>query len=127
MYTTWKLVHLCAAILSFSGFVLRGYWMMTDPVLLGRKWVRILPHAVDTVFLLSGVALVLTLHLNPLDHGWLLTKLVALVVYVLAGTVALRRGPTLAIRATAFVLALLTFVYIIGVALAKSNASWFAA
>lgn len=127
VYFTWKLVHLCSAILSFSGFVLRGYWMMTDPVLLGRKWVRILPHVVDTVFLLSGIALVLVLGLHLLESPWLLAKLAALVVYVLAGAIALRRGRSPAARTVAFTLAVLTFAYIVGVAITKSTLSWLAA
>lgn len=127
VYFTWKLVHLCSAILSFSGFVLRGYWMMTDPVLLGRKWVRILPHVVDSIFLLSGIALVFALGLHLLENPWLLAKLAALVLYVLAGAIALRRGRSPTVRAVAFAFAVLTFAYIVGVAISKSTLSWLAA
>jgi len=126
MYTSFKLVHLCAAILSFNGFVLRGYWMMTDPVLLDRKWVRILPHVVDAIFLASGVGLIYALRLQVLQNGWLLTKFAVLFVYVVLGSVALRRGRSMAIRKTAFTFAVISFVYIVGVALSKSNASWLA-
>lgn len=126
MYTTFKFVHLCAAIFSFSGFVLRGYWMLTDPPLLQRRWVRVLPHTIDTVFLLSGLGLFLTLRLELMQNEWLVTKLAALVVYIILGSIALRRGPSLRVRATAYVLGVLTFAYIVGVAITKSNLSWFA-
>ena len=126
MYTSFKLIHLCAAILSFNGFVLRGYWMMTDPGLLERKWVRIVPHVVDAIFLVSGIGLIYALRLQVLQNGWLLMKFGVLVAYVVLGSLALRRGKSIAVRQAAFALAVLCFVYIVGVALSKSMASWLA-
>ena len=79
---------------------------------------------VDTAFLLSGVALIVILGLPVLRQPWLLTKLLAVVVYILLGTVALRRGRSRRIRAVAFALALTTFVFIAGVAWNKSLLSW---
>jgi uncharacterized membrane protein SirB2 len=51
---------------------------------------------------------------------------VALVVYILAGTIALKRGRTIQLRLTALVVALLAFGYIVGAAISKSAQSWFA-
>jgi hypothetical protein len=42
------------------------------------------------------------------------------------GTVALRHGKTMRIRTAAFVAALMAYLYIAGIALNKSSASWFA-
>jgi len=126
MYSTLKLIHVSAAILTISGFILRGIWMLVDSPNLQRRIVRIAPHIIDTVFLLSGIGLIWTLHLPVLNQPWLLTKFVALVVYILLGTVALKRGKTRSIRITALVMALMTFAYIGGVALTKSMSSWLA-
>lgn len=126
MYFTVKTVHICAAILTISGFTLRGFWMLTGSSLLNHRLVRILPHAVDSVFLLSGIALVWILQLPVLSQPWLLAKLLAVVVYILLGMVALRRGRTERSRLVAFALALATFAYITGVALSKSMLSWLA-
>lgn len=126
MYLTAKTIHIAAAILTISGFMLRGAWMLGQSPLLDRKLVRILPHAIDTIFLLSGVWLIWLLRLPVLEQPWLLGKLIALVAYVWLGMIALRRGRTRRIRATAFFLAVLTFAYIIGVALTKSVSSWLA-
>jgi uncharacterized membrane protein SirB2 len=126
MYTTLKLVHLCAAILSIAGFLLRGYWMMNGSAMLQRSWVRILPHVIDTVFLLAGISLIVILHLQMMANHWLAIKIAALLVYIVLGAIALRRGRSKKIRITAFVLAVLTFAYIAGVALSKSAASWIA-
>ena len=126
MYQTLKLVHLGAAVLTFSGFALRGLWMAFDSPLLDRRVTRILPHVVDTIFLLSGVGLVVVLRLSVTSQPWLIAKLVALVAYVLLGSVALKRGRTRTRRLTAFALALATFAYIVGVALYRTPASWMA-
>ena len=126
MYSTLKLIHVSAAILTVSGFILRGMWMLANSPNLQRRIVRIAPHIIDTVFLLSGIGLIWTLHLPVLNQPWLLTKFVALIVYILLGTVALKRGKTRTIRMTALVLALMTFAYIGGVALTKSMESWLA-
>ncbi len=126
MYETLKLIHISTAILTISGFILRSYWMFTGSSKLLLKAVRFLPHIVDTVFLLSGIALIVTLNLPVLSHNWLLVKFVALVAYIVFGAIALGRGKTMQSRTTAFVLALATFAYIAGVALSKSTASWFA-
>jgi len=126
MYSTLKLIHISAAILTISGFVLRGIWMLTGSSNLEWRVVRIAPHIIDTVFLLSGIALIWTLKLPVLNQPWLLTKFVALLAYILLGTIALKRGKTRRIRVSAFVLALLTFAYIAGVAMSKSMSSWLA-
>jgi len=126
MYTTLKLVHMTAAILTISGFILRGLWMLSDSSKLQHPLVRVLPHIIDTVFLLAGIGLIMTLHMPVLLPGWLQIKIAALLAYILLGTIALKRGKTKRIRAIAFVLALLTFAYVVGVALSKSAASWIA-
>jgi uncharacterized membrane protein SirB2 len=126
MYSTLKLIHVSAAILTISGFILRGVWMVIDSPNLQRRVSKIAPHIIDTVFLLSGIGLIWTLRLPVLNQPWLLTKFIALVVYILLGTVALKRGRTRSIRIAALVLALITFAYIGGVALTKSMGSWLA-
>lgn len=113
------------ATASIAGFILRGIWMMSKSGKLEAKVTRIAPHVIDSVFLLSGIGLIMVLRLPVMTQPWLLAKFAALVVYIVLGAVALRRGPTISVRRTAFVLALLTFAYIVGVALTRSPFSWF--
>ena len=124
MYLALKLGHITAAILSISGFALRGFWMLTESPNLNLRAVKIVPHIVDSVFLLSGIGLIWLLHLQVLSQPWLMAKLIALVAYVLLGTVALRRGKTKRARTIALALAILTFAYIAGTAMTKSMGSW---
>lgn len=126
MYSALRFVHISLAILTIAGFVLRGLWMFSRSPQLERRLVRIVPHVIDTAFLISGIWLMVILRLSVPQQGWLTAKFAGLVLYIVLGVIALRRGRTMAIRATAFVAALLTYAYIIGVALHKSPASWLA-
>jgi len=126
MYATLKLIHVASAIVSVSGFALRGWWMLQGSARLEHRLVRVLPHVVDSLFLLTGVGLVATLGFPVLARPWLIVKLSAVVVYILLGMVALRRGRTRGARTVAFVLALATFAWIVGIAVSKSVFGWLA-
>ncbi len=123
-YETFKYAHTIAVILTASGFLLRGYWMLMQSDLLQHRVTRTAPHVVDAVLLLAGIGMLWTLRLNPLAHGWLLAKFGGLIAYILLGTIALKRGPTRQIRAAALAAAIAVFAYIVGVALAKSPWIW---
>ena len=126
-YATLKLVHQSAVALSLVGFFVRGIGSLS-----GGRWVRhrvarIVPVLVDTVLLVSAIALAWTLRLPPLDTPWLLAKIVALLVYIALGVVALKPGAPLGLRATAWVAALGVFGYIASVAIAKNPRGFLAA
>jgi uncharacterized membrane protein SirB2 len=118
-YLALKHLHLTAVILSFALFVLRGLWMLADSPALQRRWVRIVPHLVDTVLLASAIGLALTLRQYPFVDGWLTAKVLALIAYIILGSIALKRGRTKPIRAVAWIAALATFGYIVSVALTR--------
>ena len=123
-YFLIKSLHMFTALATISGFVLRGYWMMSRSDYLQLRITRIAPHVIDTVFILSGIAMVWLLQLDAFSQPWLLAKFAGLIVYVVLGTIAIKRGPTMQIRIIAFVAALAVFAYIVGVAMSKSPASW---
>jgi uncharacterized membrane protein SirB2 len=125
-YLILKVIHVLAAAMTISGFLLRGYWMLTESDKLQYRVVRIVPHVVDTVFLLSGIAMVWMLDLNPFTQPWLIAKFTGLIAYILLGTIAIKRGGTLQIRMIALVGAVSVFAYIAGVAFTKSPFSWIA-
>lgn len=118
-YASIKHLHMGAAALSISLFVLRGAWMLWSPEHLRRPWVRVLPHVIDTVLLASALWLAWQIGAAVMG-GWLVAKVVGLLVYIALATIALKRGRTRAIRAAAFVAAVATFAYIVMVAVTKS-------
>ncbi|MEE4160959.1 MAG: SirB2 family protein [Woeseiaceae bacterium] len=126
MYGTFKLIHAATAVLTISGFLLRGFWMFTESPLLKHKLTRVLPHIVDTLFLGSGIALLFFIGTAPLTKPWMLLKFAGLIAYVVLAVIALKRGRTMATKATAFVAALAVFAYTYGVAVSMSPASWLA-
>lgn len=118
-YLAVKYVHVATVIVSYCLFALRGAWMLADSPLLQRRWVRIVPHVNDTVLLGAGIWLATIIGQYPGTAGWLTAKLAALVAYILIGAVAIRRGRTKQVRATAWVAAQLVFLYIVAVALTR--------
>lgn len=115
-YLAIKYLHVTSVVLSGSFFLLRGLWMLRESDLLQRRWVKVLPHIIDTLLLGSALVMVFWSRQYPFVQPWLTAKLLALVVYIVLGSVALKRGKTRAVRGWAFVAALATFAYIVAVA-----------
>ena len=129
VYGLVKSLHVGCAALSIAGFAARGALMLADSPLLQKRFVRIAPHLVDTLLLLSAIWLAWALGQTPFVHGWITAKVVALVAYVVLGSLALRRGRTKTVRAAAFAGALATAGYIVSVALtrdARGPLAWLA-
>ncbi|MDP6854674.1 MAG: SirB2 family protein [Arenicellales bacterium] len=118
-YNLIKTLHVACAAISVSGFVVRGMWMFSGSGLLRHKLTRVLPHAIDALLLLSALWLLVLSGQHPTGRDWLTAKLVAIVLYIVVGSVALKRGRTALTRALAFVVALGVFAYIVVVALAR--------
>lgn len=115
-----RALHIACAVISISGFALRGIGMMLDARWLKLKLVNILPHIIDTLLLLSACWLVAIYGIALLSQGWLLAKIIALPCYVVAGTVALKRGKTKQQKIVAFAVALFVAGYIVVTAVTKS-------
>ncbi|MEN9657420.1 MAG: hypothetical protein RL571_885 [Pseudomonadota bacterium] len=116
-YLAVKHLHMLCVALSAGLFLLRGGLMLQGSAYLQTKFLRIAPHIIDTLLLLSAIRLAM---LYPGPKMWLVAKVCGLLVYIVLGTIALKRGKTKTIRACALVASVLTFAYIIGVAFSKS-------
>jgi len=115
-YPQIKLVHIVAVLASGGLFFLRGLALH-----LGGKWamaapLRYLSYTIDTVLLTAALMLAAILHQYPFVHSWLTMKVVLLVVYVMLGTYALKRGRTLRTRVIYWLAALAVYAFIISVA-----------
>ena len=116
-YPSIKQGHVALVSASGALFAARG-----AAVLAGQRWPmqalwRRLSVVIDTLLLAAGATLWTLLALNPLRDTWLGTKLVLLLVYIVLGSLALKRGRTPAVRALGYAAALATFGFMIGVAL----------
>jgi uncharacterized membrane protein SirB2 len=122
-YLALKHLHTTAAALSLIFFVVRAYWSVLASPTLQNKFVRIAPHVIDTVLLACGLAMAFTIGFN---QGWIWAKLIALVLYIVVGTMAIKRGKTPASRAVSALVAIAIFIYIVGVAIKQNPWSWLA-
>ena len=120
-YVLLKHIHAVAAAIVLILFVLRGIWMVADSPMLQRKWVRVLPHVNDTLLLLAAIGLATFTGLVP----FVIAKIAGLVLYIVLGTIALKRGRTKPIRIVAFVAALAVLAYIFAVAVRKTPLPFF--
>lgn len=123
-YAFLKAVHLGCAAASYALFVLRGIWMMREASTLRARWVRIVPHLIDSVLLASAIALAVATRQYPFVAGWLTAKLAALLAYIALGMIALKWGATKRQRALAWMAAQAIFLYIVAVALTHHAAPW---
>lgn len=101
-----KMLHISCVCLSIAGFLLRSWWMLNAPALLQLRLVKIVPHIVDSLLLVSGVALAVLTQTNPLVQHWLLAKLLLLLLYIVSGSIALKYGRNKTQRVMAMVIAL---------------------
>jgi uncharacterized membrane protein SirB2 len=117
-------VHVAAVIASGSLFSARGLLVQV-----GSRWgmaapLRYLSYGIDTVLLTAALMLVTILPRAMFANGWLAAKLVLLVVYVVLGSHALKRGRTPGVRRTCYVLALAVFATMLGIARAHHPLGW---
>lgn len=124
-YPQIKAVHILFVVLSGALFALRGTF-----VLAGRsgvaQWapVRYLSYTIDTTLLTAALMLLSILPGAMFANGWLATKLVLLVAYVVLGTLALKRARSPRTRAICFVVALATYLCMFGIARMHHPLGW---
>jgi uncharacterized membrane protein SirB2 len=119
-YGTVRSIHIASATASITLFILRGSMQLASVNWRQWRWLRIVPHLNDTVLLAAAISLSVMSAQYPLAQPWLSAKVIALLVYVGAGSMALRPGLSPAHQRSAFALALLTVSYIVGVAWTRS-------
>jgi uncharacterized membrane protein SirB2 len=124
-YPQIKAVHILCVMLSGGLFALRG-----SLVLAGRNgiahWppVRYLSYAIDTVLLTAALMLLTILPGAMFANGWLTAKLVLLVVYVVLGTLALKRARSAHARMAFYLAALFVYANMLGIALMHHPLGW---
>lgn len=119
LYETLKGLHVGLAMISVTGFVVRWIAAEQGAGWMQARWVRIVPHLVDTLLLLSGAAM--AVHWGSASwQGWLGVKILALIAYILCGSVALKNSRPAGVRRLAFAAALLAVGWIVSIALSKS-------
>jgi uncharacterized membrane protein SirB2 len=119
-----RLIHVGCVTLSGSLFFIRGLLRIRDVPAANHPALRFLSYVIDTGLLIAGILLAIILRQFPLTHPWLTSKVLLLVLYIASGSIALKRARTCRGRSFAMVAALVTFGFIIGVAITHHPAGW---
>jgi uncharacterized membrane protein SirB2 len=125
-YPQIKEFHVFIALLSGSLFAVRGAFALG-----GARWPRALPvkwlsYAIDTSLLTAAMMLLTILPWAMFANGWLVTKILLIVAYVVLGVLAMRPHRSTRDRALYYAAALLAFAAVYGIARAHHPLGWLA-
>ena len=119
-------IHIGCVIASGSLFFTRGCMMLTGLPAANHVALKRISVVIDSLLLAAAVVLTTIIHQYPFVQAWLTVKVILLVVYIVLGVFALRRGRTRAVRAACFAAALLVFLFIVTVARTQNPLGVFA-
>lgn len=112
-------IHIIFVITSIISFITRVILLQFKPELLKVKVIKILPHVIDTFLLASGITLFIQGQWLDGEYGWILTKLMILIVYIGLGFMVMRSSGIK--RWLAFAGAISCYGYILVVAVTKQG------
>lgn len=112
-----KTIHVSSATISITLFILRGIWSFNGSTIMQQRWIKTVPHFVDTVLIASALGLAYTIEQYPFVDAWLTAKFFALILHIILGSVAIKYGKTRTIRISAWFGAIAMFTYIVMVAM----------
>jgi uncharacterized membrane protein SirB2 len=116
-YPQIKWVHVATVLASGGLFLLRGLLVQAGrPGIAMAAPVRYLSYTIDTILLTAAFMLLTVLPGEMFSNGWLTLKVALIVVYIVLGMYALKRGRTPRVRMACYVAALAVFAFVISIA-----------
>jgi uncharacterized membrane protein SirB2 len=85
-----KHLHLLFVLLVTITFIGRVYLAHTQSALLTTKWMKIAPHVLAGLLLLTGFGLVFEGNWLAGDYAWIVAKLVLMVVFIGLGLMTMK-------------------------------------
>ena len=116
-YFVLKHIHVTLAVVSVVLYLIRAALSLSRSRTSSLTF-RVITHLVDTLLLGLGVTLAYKLFINPLDTPWLAMKLLAILAYIVCGSVVMK-GKKRQVKLLAMVLSLVLIAYIFTIALTK--------
>ena len=112
-----KHLHLFFVAIVVVTFFGRVYLAQFKPELLANKWLKVLPHILASLLLLTGIALVFQGNWLDGNYGWIVVKLLLMFVFIGLGILTIKQqGEN---RWYAFAGAVFCLVYIVKIAVSK--------
>ncbi|QFU24002.1 SirB2 family protein [Shewanella eurypsychrophilus] len=90
LYPAIKHVHLTFIAASVLFFLVRFVLHMRQSPIMDKKLVKIAPHVIDTLLLLSGLTLCFIIKQYPFIDPWLTEKFTAVIAYIILATISLK-------------------------------------
>ena len=121
MYIYIKYAHLLCVCLTILGFLGRGFFILKTRQPPSTAWIRISPHVVDALLLVTGLFMTLELTTSEADVSlsWLHVKLLLVVAYIVVGIFALRRYYSVLLNVLLILCASAMYGLVVYLALAK--------
>ena len=113
-YLLLKYIHILSIAASFALLFIRGVWLLQSYPPAQERWVKILPHIVDAVLLLSAMGM-LYVHAAAGKGDWMSVKLGCIVVYAAALVFLTKFARNLVQKLAAWLTASLVFLFITSV------------
>ena len=115
-YSQIKWVHIIAVVCSGSLFFVRGLMLLNNMKIAMAAPVRYLSYSIDTVLLTTALMLATMLPSAMFANGWLLEKIILLLVYIVLGSFALKRSRNQNNRVWFFIAAISVYAFMFSVA-----------
>lgn len=120
LYPALRHTHIAMVLLSGALFAARGLGVLRGQAWSMHRAVRLASYGIDTLLLGAALGLLWVLGLNPFAVPWLATKITLLLLYIVLGSLALKRARTAAGRRANYLAALLCYGFMLSVALTHS-------
>lgn len=125
MYQAVVHIHVAAVMISLAFLSFRFALMLKDSSILQQKWLKITPHIVDTVLLGTAIWLLTLSSMVEID-GWVASKVIGVILYIVSGIFALKWAKTNRSRVIGFVCAVIWLMLTALVAFSKQPFSFLA-
>ncbi|VAW89419.1 hypothetical protein MNBD_GAMMA18-175 [hydrothermal vent metagenome] len=125
IYEVIKYIHIGCVFLSLLGFCLRSCFLLFNPEKLSQRWLKYPPHIIESLLLLSALAMLPLIGQYPFVDSWLTAKFMAMLLYIGVAGYTLRATHTFKLKLVYILLSLSIFLYIVGVAVFHDYSSWF--
>ncbi|MEE4245620.1 MAG: SirB2 family protein [Kangiellaceae bacterium] len=93
-YGLIKHIHVAVVSLAFVTLLVRGFWLITQSAMMQVKLVKILPHVLDTLLIISTVLLVIETKMYPFVVDFVTIKLFLFVAYIVVRVIAFKKAKT---------------------------------
>jgi uncharacterized membrane protein SirB2 len=123
-YADIRLFHISCVALSGALFLSRGSLRIAEMPLANHRALRVTSYVIDSALLTGGILLTMILHQYPFTDAWLTAKVLLLVIYIVFGLCALKGAHRRRMRIMAYLAALATYAFIVGVAFTHRPAGW---